>query len=567
MQSGYLLRNRYRIENRLSAGGFGETYIAVDEDYPNKRRVVVKHLKPQSNDPMVLQMARRLFNDEGETLANLGEKTDRIPTLYAYFEENKEFYLVQELIEGQTLTQELGTRRLSEAEMLEVVREILVALTEVHIERIVHPDLKPDNIIRRSRVGGASLQENRKLILIDFGAVKKVRQTTLNPSNATQSIGVGTAGYMPTEQAIGYPTSASDIYAVGAIALQCLTGKPPSELFDENDLAFKWQHLCSVSDRVMNILSKMVAARHLDRYANAMETIKAIELFVAPVAPVPMPTIPSPAPTPQPISQPSQATSLNPSLTTIKVPVQTPQPPARKKIDRRKLIKWATLVGCVSIGLLVWSTLNKKSKPLRITTTAVGRTPPNSYNTSVTQKYKEEDILALADYNRKIQRNPNDAKAYFNRGFLKKTKIQDNRGALADYDRAIQLNPNFDLAYGNRGLLKADKFQDYRGALTDYNLAVSINPNYAKAYCNRGILKVNNLHDYQGSLVDYNWAIKLNSNYANAYYNRGLLKAQKLNDRSGAINDMKQAATLYQQKGSQKDYQDAIAQLKKWGGS
>jgi serine/threonine protein kinase len=206
MQSGYLLRNRYRIENRLSAGGFGETYISIDEDYPNKRRVVVKHLKPQSKDPSVLLMARRLFNDEGVTLANLGEKTDRIPTLYAYFEENQEFYLVQELIEGQTLTQELGTRRLSETETIEIVREILLGLTEVHGSRIVHRDLKPDNIIRRS--------SDRKLVLIDFGAVKAVRQTILNPANATKSIAIGTRGYMPTEQAMGYPTPASDIYAV-----------------------------------------------------------------------------------------------------------------------------------------------------------------------------------------------------------------------------------------------------------------------------------------------------------------------------------------------------------------
>jgi eukaryotic-like serine/threonine-protein kinase len=347
MQSGHLLRNRYRIENRLFAGGFGETYIAVDEDYPDKRRVVVKHLKPQSNDPAVLDTARRLFDTEAVTLAKLGEKTDLIPTLYAYFEENKEFYLVQEFIEGQTLTQELGTRKLSEAETLKVVCEILTVLTEVHTNRIVHRDLKPDNIIRRLR--------DRKLVLIDFGAVKAVRQTTLNASNAklSQSIGIGTDGYMPTEQAMGYPTSASDIYAVGAISLQCLTGKSPSELFDENDLVFKWQHLCSVSDRAVNILSKMVAARHLDRYANAMEAIKAIDLFVAPVAPVLMQTIPSPAPTPQPISQPPQATFPNPSPVTVKVPSKTPKLLTGRQIDRRNLIKWATLVGCVGFVVMV----------------------------------------------------------------------------------------------------------------------------------------------------------------------------------------------------------------------
>jgi serine/threonine protein kinase len=105
MQSGYLLRNRYRIEQRLSAGAFGETYIAVDEnpDYPIERKVVVKHLKPQDNDPKMLEVARELFEKEAKILAKLGETTDRIPTLYAYFEEKEkegepkqsEFYLVQ----------------------------------------------------------------------------------------------------------------------------------------------------------------------------------------------------------------------------------------------------------------------------------------------------------------------------------------------------------------------------------------------------------------------------------------------------------------------------------------
>ena len=178
-----------------------------------------------------MKIARQLFDTEGLTLANLGDKTDRIPTLYAYFEENRQFYLVQEWIEGQTLTQELGTRKLSEAETLEIVRKILAVLTEVHTKRIVHRDLKPDNIIRRSR--------DRQLVLIDFGAVKAVRQTSLNATNVTRSIGIGTAGYMPSEQAMGYPTSASDIYAVGAIALQCLTGQPPSQLFDIEYNKFK----------------------------------------------------------------------------------------------------------------------------------------------------------------------------------------------------------------------------------------------------------------------------------------------------------------------------------------
>jgi serine/threonine protein kinase len=261
MQSGYLLRNRYRIEKRLSAGAFGETYIAVDEnpDYPIERRVVVKHLKPQSNNPETLKVARDLFEKEAKTLAKLGETTDRIPTLYAYFEEKSEFYLVQELIEGQTLSKELGNCKLSEIETFKIIQNILTGLEKVHNNNNIHRDLKPDNIIRRN--------SNDKLVPIDFGAVKAVRQGT-NPQ-ISRTISIGTPGYTPGEQWRGSPQFASDIYAIGAIALKCLTGIEPYELLDKDSGEFKWRHLCQVNDRVVNVLYKMVAILHPDRYSNA----------------------------------------------------------------------------------------------------------------------------------------------------------------------------------------------------------------------------------------------------------------------------------------------------------
>jgi eukaryotic-like serine/threonine-protein kinase len=411
MQPGRLLRNHYRIESRLSAGGFGETYIAVDEDYPDRRQVVVKHLKPQSNNPAVLDMARRLFEAEAVTLAKLGEKTDLIPTLYAYFEEDREFYLVQEFIEGQTLTQELGTRTLSEAETLAIVREILAGLTEVHTSDIIHRDLKPDNIIRRSR--------DRKLVLIDFGAVKAVRQTILQTSKpqCSQSIGIGTTGYMPIEQAMGYPTSASDIYAVGAIALQCLTGELPSELFDESALEFKWQHLCTVSDRVATVLAKMVATRNSDRYANAMEAIQAIDALLIP-APIPIitPTILSSPQSPLPSTQ---------AATIINATPQTPQPPVRKKIDRQ-VIKWVLLVGAglIGLGAIVFGV----------------QIAANEYSKSAVQKSAKGDYRgALSDYDLAIKLNSNSALFYFNRAVLKHDKLKDKTNAINDMKQAAKL--------------------------------------------------------------------------------------------------------------------------------
>ncbi len=287
MQPGYLLRNRYSIQKPLASGYFGDTYLAIDRDYYGQRFVVVKHLKPQSKAPAVLEIARRLFETEAMALRRLGDKTDRSPKLHAYFEELDEFYLVQEFIEGQTLSQELVGGRLSTNATIKILHEILTGLSFVHAENMIHRDLKPDNIIRRS--------SDRALVLIDFGAVKEVRQATLTRPNpkTMASIGFGTEGYMPSEQAMGFPKPASDIYAVGAIGIECLTGTEPHQLFDEEALEFRWQHLYRVSDPKIDplidplarVLTKMLRQRYLDRYANATEALQALDLLLQPPPP------------------------------------------------------------------------------------------------------------------------------------------------------------------------------------------------------------------------------------------------------------------------------------------
>jgi Tfp pilus assembly protein PilF len=341
-----------------------------------------------------------------------------------------------------------------------------------------------------------------------------------------------------------------------------LTGTLPSELFDEDALEFKWQHLCPVSDRVANVLSKMVASKQLDRYPNAMETIKAIDLLLAPsVAPTITPTISSPAPTLQsPVQHASPATTQAPS----------PTPPAavRKNIDRRKFIKWASLSSFGLIGVLVWSKVNEKSTTIPPTITPAAKASADNYSKSALQKYKKEDYQgALADFNRAMQLDPNnyaDAYGYYSRGNLKHDKLNDTQGALADFNQAIQLNPKYADAYNSRGNLKYVKLNDTQGALADYNQAIQLNPKYADAYYNRCILKHDKLNDTQGAIDDYSQAIQLNPKNADAYTSRGNLKYVKLNDTQGAIDDTKQAAKIYKQEGRQKSYQDAIDRLKEW---
>ena len=344
MQPGQLLCNRYQIERHLAGGGFGQTYLAIDTHLPSKQQVVVKLLKPVSTDPATLQVAKRLFDTEAETLEQLGKDNDRIPSLYAYFELGGEFYLVQEFIKGTTLTAELQNRKLSESETLKILQEILIGLSRVHQKDIIHRDLKPDNIIRRA--------EDSKLVLIDFGAVKQVRVATVTTPNPVMSrtIGIGTPGYMPTEQGMGKPKLASDVYAVGAIGIQCLTGIAPDLLLNEDSLSIKWQHLRQVDRAFATVLNKLTAPDFRNRYHSAVEALESISILLSPPPPRPpvQPKIVSPP-------QPPKSTPVQPqSKSTI----------LSNPVKRRNFIKYLGFGGSGLIGILILKSLFEKSPSL-----------------------------------------------------------------------------------------------------------------------------------------------------------------------------------------------------------
>ncbi|XZN92986.1 MAG: protein kinase domain-containing protein [Microcoleus sp.] len=191
-----ILRNRYQIIKDLGKGGFGDTYLAKDLESPRQLHCVVKHLKPKDPNPAILPIAKRLFDTEAQTLDKLGKLHDQIPTLFDHFEEKGEFYLVQDFIEGHDLTKELILgKKLSESYTIKLLHDILEILAIVHRQKVIHRDLKPANLMRR---------QDGKIILIDFGAVKEIRTIVVNAQGQTKlTIGIGTPGYMPSEQAKG----------------------------------------------------------------------------------------------------------------------------------------------------------------------------------------------------------------------------------------------------------------------------------------------------------------------------------------------------------------------------
>lgn len=266
---GNLLQNRYKLLEELSRGGFGQTYLAQDTNLDKIR--VVKKLQPQSQDPGVLQVARRLFQTESDVLNMLEKGHPQIPQLFDRFEENQEFYLVQEYIEGDTLTAEFNQSPMSEDQAKQLLIDILKPLSFVHDQNIIHRDIKPANLIRR--------KSDNQIYLIDFGAVKQIFTAISNPQNPQNpnpyTVGIGSPGYMPKEQAEGRPTLASDIYALGILGIQALTGSIPTQT-DPKTSQIIWTKPASVSDEFAAILNRMIDIDATKRYQTASELLSAL---------------------------------------------------------------------------------------------------------------------------------------------------------------------------------------------------------------------------------------------------------------------------------------------------
>ncbi len=279
-----LLDDRYQILDTLGRGGFAVTYLAEDTKRPSQPRCAIKHLVPARRDPAFVNMARRLFNTEAKILDKLGSHP-QIPQLLAYFEQNQEFYLVQELIPGQSLDEELLQIKepWPEKKVVELLQQLLPVLEYIHSQHVIHRDVKPSNIIRSAA--------DQKLVLIDFGAVKEINPqtsiTTMQSSSSStyasgeQTIAIGTRGFTPPEQYAGRPNFSSDIYALGMIAIGAASRTNPRDLTaNEKTGDLKWQHLASISSELIVIIDRMVACQYLDRYQSAKLVLQDLQPLI-----------------------------------------------------------------------------------------------------------------------------------------------------------------------------------------------------------------------------------------------------------------------------------------------
>jgi serine/threonine-protein kinase len=318
-----ILVGRYLPQKLLGQGGFGAAFLARDRYTPGLRRCVVKQFQPSSAlSAKQLQIAQDLFEREAEALEDLGNAHPQIPDLFAFFElavpssqgskDGRFFYLVQEYIDGQTIEQELAQMgAFSEDNLLKVLPEVLKVLQFVHENGSIHRDIKPSNIMRH---------RNGLIYLLDFGAVRQATKA------AVKSTGIYSEGFAPPEQMAGgevYPSS--DLYALAVTCLMLLTNKQPSDLLDTYSNTWRWRSHCSVSDRLANILDRMLQSAPSQRYQSAPEVMAALDRASRSPASPSTPHRHAPQPTPVAVSASLPTTFPAVPIPNQSAPIQ-PQP-------------------------------------------------------------------------------------------------------------------------------------------------------------------------------------------------------------------------------------------------
>ena len=241
--------NRYQLIQHLGGGGFGETYLAKDLHLPGHTLCVVKQFKGQIHDPSIV----KIFTKEAEVLNRLGQQHECIPRLLEWFSQGDWFYLVQEYVEGVNLGEFIPPKYIwDEKQVMMLLEQIINILVFVHQQKEIHCDIKPENLILRKR--------DKKYVLIDFGAVKR-----LNTSNNKSTI-CFTEGYVAPEHRQGNPQFRSDIYSLGIVGIQFLTGLNPSSIpINSKTGEFAWREQVKISSAFANILDSMVRQNYQER--------------------------------------------------------------------------------------------------------------------------------------------------------------------------------------------------------------------------------------------------------------------------------------------------------------
>lgn len=547
MLVGENIENKYYLKSLLGTGSFGGVYLA-DEVIRDRciRELAVKIIITDNPDK---QLDELIFSTtlEHPNLINC----------YTCGEcelNNFEFlYLLMEKAD-YSLEDELKKGKLSEEKVKQLVLDIANGLNYLHSQNlvIVHRDLKPGNILK---VGD-------KWKISDFGLVRSLLGTATQTSTIS-----GTIAYAPPEAYDGKISPAWDIWSLGVVIYESLTGKLPFEgdsLFqlmqqvinsnpDYSLISDCWQEIikgCLIKDNkrrfssqdLENKLSEKVNYKN-NIFYNKTNNEKEVDLLLKNLK-----YLINSKQYEESVILCNQAIELNPNYSQGYVErgnffflLQEYQK-AIQDLDRAIRLDPHFAFPYYSRGL-VYCSLQKYQDALKDFNQAIelNYSKPNAYNNrGLTYFYLQQYEEALKDFNQAIKLDPYLATSYYNRGNLY-ANLQENDKAIKDLDQAIKLDPNYIYPYYVRGSIYHN-LQEYEQALSEYTKVIELNPNYALAYNACGLI-YDDLEQYEEAIINYTKAIELDPNLATAYNNRGLVyyKQQKYTE---AISNYTKAIQL-----------------------
>ena len=560
-----LLNQRYQFIKTLGSNQLGQTHLVGDTHQAGHPRCVVKQFKLPGNNPKTLEFSLILLNKKADALKGIGSHP-QIPQILDSFEESQSFYLVEEFIVGSSLQEEMESNLpWSEAQAIALLTEVLEVLTFVHSRGLIHRSIKPSNLIRR--------KSDNLIVLTGFGVFKEIGTQVMKSQMQllkAQSNGAGV--YVSPEQDQGQAHFNSDLYSLGMIAIQLLTGQSLLELSTlRGKQSTDWHDGVKADSQLIELLDKMIATDTKQRYQLASSVLEDLRNLKSgkssssgsgslvrsePAKLVPQMAAPSSPGEPLPMSPPPP-------------PPPPPSPSTEEPANRRYLVPLTVALGSlVLIGIALGSSYlslpglggrrlqqaetyveeGNLEQALRVYGETIAKQPKNGqayYDRARLHQDLGNLEAALADLTQAIALESEATQAYYQRGNVR-FKLGDRQGAKSDYTETLEADPTFVEAYVNRGSVRSDLGDD-KGAILDYTEALKIDPTLSAAYLNR-CLSWSNVGDQERAIADCTQAINLEPTDGFAYQNRGLAR-RKQKDVQGALEDYNIAIRLDPQDG------------------
>lgn len=269
---GKIINERYKVTKQLGGGGMSRVYLA--EDSILKRSVAIKAIRIPSGEK---DEAIKRFEREVHNLTQLSH--NNIVNVFDVTEDDENFYLVMEYIEGLTLSEFIQKNHPLDVDIiLNFINQIINGIKHAHDTKIVHRDIKPQNIL---------VDKNQTLKILDFGIAKALSETTMTETNHV----LGTVQYLSPEQARGDITdNGTDIYSMGVVLYEMLIGKPPFS--GETAVSIAIKHIqdpmpnvtderSDIRQALSNVVLKATEKDKMERYQSVREMQNDLETVMS----------------------------------------------------------------------------------------------------------------------------------------------------------------------------------------------------------------------------------------------------------------------------------------------